>query len=810
MLVPGSANPLLLRTVAAPAAGGISRSLRFNSSDSAYLSRTPTSAGNRKTWTVSAWCKRSVLGTQQGIFEAGTGAGTDTWAGIFFGSNNTLTGGFGLPGAGTYVASSAVFRDTAAWYHIVCAVDTTNATSTDRVKLWVNNSRITAFSDQTYDAQNTDSIMSTTNLHVIGQRRNNSTAYLNGYLADIYFIDGQALTPSSFTETDATTGQLIPKAFSGSYGSQGWHLEFADNSSNTATTLGKDTSGNSNNWTPNNLSVTAGAGNDSLVDVPINGSQTDTGVGGEVRGNYCTINPLNNGGVTLVNGNLDWTRSAAGSTAVAYSTIAVSSGKWYFETTMNGAGSGVNWECGVATTTTANNIRPGTTATGWGLVTSSTTIIYKQNSNSLTSIFSGTLSTGDVIGVAFDLDNGRIWFARNGTWLEGSPSAGTGASYTNLSGTVSAFFGGDGTAVNGAANFGARSFAYTAPSGFKALCTANLPAPLVTKPNTVFDTVLWTGNDTGQTITMPGAFSPDLVWTKMRSSANAHWLFDVIRGTNQGLSSSSTTNELTRSSSVTAFGSTGFTLGTSADVNSSAYTYVAWAWDAGSSTVTNTQGSITSSVRANATAGFSVITATTTNTSSQTFGHGLGVAPVFHIIKLRNGTDDWYVYHSSVGATQYLKLNATTAATTSSALYANTAPTSSVITLGSGWNSTSYNIVCYAFAPVVGYTSISSYTGNGSSDGVFVYTGMRPRWIMIKRTDTTSNWTIIDTAREGYNVDNDPLYPNLFDAEGTTDLADILSNGFKLRSSDASVNASSGTYIYVAFSEVAFNFARAR
>ena len=812
MLVPGSSTPLLAHSAAA-AATGISRSLRFNSSDSAYLSRTPASAGNRKIWTLALWVKRSNLSDGALFHSPGTTSGTaHTWCNF---SGDTLQFYDYTGSVFNFLRQTAqVFRDPSAWYHLVFVVDTDNGTAANRARIYVNGSEVTTWTSTSTAAPGFSTAWNNNALHQISSQ----SQYFNGYLADIYFIDGQALTPTSFTETDATTGQLIPKAYTGSYGSQGWHLEFADNSSNTATTLGKDTSGNSNNWTPNNLSVTAGAGNDSLVDVPINGSQTDTGVGGEVRGNYCTINPLNNGGVTLVNGNLDWTRSAAGSTAVAYSTIAVSSGKWYFETTMNGAGSGVNWECGVATTTTANNIRPGTTATGWGLVTSSTTIIYKQNSNSLTSIFSGTLSTGDVIGVAFDLDNGRIWFARNGTWLEGSPSAGTGASYTNLSGTVSAFFGGDGTAVNGAANFGARSFAYTAPSGFKALCTANLPAPLVTKPSTVFDAKLYTGNGSTQTISGLG-FSPDFVWLKNRSSGSyGHRLVDSVRGSTLYLMSHSTGAEATDTNGVTAFNSDGFNLGNSGDFNVSSNAFVAWAWDAGSSTVTNTAGSITSSVRANTTAGFSIVTYTGTGANA-TVGHGLGVAPSFVIVKSRSNTTDWQGYHIALGQNYTIQLQSTSAAINVSNYWNGGVSSTTFGINGSydGINFSGYTYVAYCFAPVVGYSSFGSYTGNGSTDGPFVYTGFRPRWVLIKRSDSTSNWFLVDTARDTSNVSGFPLFPNdpasEVDIRSNTPL-DILSNGFKLRTSTltggTNINISSATYIYAAFAESPFNYARAR
>ena len=818
MSIPGSAHPLLLSSLEEEGYF-IERSLRFNSSDSAYLSRTPASAGNRKTWTWAGWVKRSKLGDNLALFGRQQSDDTNTLD-IRFGTGDTLR----FANFNNYLLETTqVFRDTSAWFHLVVVLDTTQATANNRARMYVNGAEITQFGARSNPTQNADLAINNTTLHHLGATVSSGSVFypFSGYLADIHFIDGQALDPTSFGEFDATTGVWNPKAYTGSYGTNGFRLDFSDNSAATATTLGKDRAG-SNNWTPNNLSVTAGSGNDSLVDVPTNGAQTDTGVGGEVRGNYCTLNPLNNGGVTLVNGNLDWTRSAGGSTAVAYSTIAVSSSKWYFETTMNGAGSGVNWECGVATTTTANNIRPGTTATGWGLVTSSNTIIYKQNSNSLTSIFSGTLSTGDVIGVAFDLDNGRIWFARNNTWLEGSPSAGTGASYTNLSGTVSAFFGGDGSAVNGAANFGQRPFAYTAPSGFKALNTANLPAPLVTKPSDVMDVKLYTGNGSTQTISGLG-FSPDLAWFKRRDSANNHALFDAVRGAGKFLLPNGTGAEGTDNNSLISFDANGVTVGQSVSApsfNISSGSYVAWAWDAGTTTVSNTQGSISSQVRANASAGFSIVTYTGNGSAGATVGHGLNVAPQLLINKRRSSTGttaDWAVWHKSVadisGSSYVLFLNTTDAALSASNRFNSTAPTSSVFTLGNA-DATNYNggtFVTYCFAPVAGYSSIGSFVGNSSAEGPFVYTGFRVRWLMVKNADATTDWVIVDTARETYNVVDDFLRPNSSAAEGTrANLAvDLLSNGFKLRGLDNFMNGSN-THVYLALAESPFQYARAR
>jgi hypothetical protein len=280
-----------------------------------------------------------------------------------------------------------------------------------------------------------------------------------------------------------------------------------------------------------------------------------------------------------------------------------------------------------------------------------------------------------------------------------------------------------------------------------------------------------------------------------------------VRGAQARLESNTTDAEVTTDGGVTAFNSNGFTLGTLAQVNTNTATYAAWCWDAGTSNVVNTQGSITSTVRANASAGFSVVTWTSNglSTPTQTKGHGLGVAPSLIILKNRSLADNWWVYHSPTAA--QLFLNTTAAAgtgggfTVSSTTFGNTESN-----IGGNGNL----CVAYCFAPVSGYSSFGSYTGNGSADGPFVYTNVLPRWVMIKRTDSTSNWTIIDTAREGYNVDNDPLYPNLSDAEGTADLADILSNGFKLRTTDASVNASAGTYIYACFGANPFAYSRSR
>jgi hypothetical protein len=318
----------------------IGSSLRFNSADTAYLSRTLGSS-NRRTFTFSAWVKRSVLtgADSQTLFGCiNTSGGVNQQFGIQLQANETLVAFHYNSVDGTYFpcATSAVYRDPSSWYHIVVAIDTTQATNTNRCKIYVNGSEQT-LNSPSYPTQNLDLFVNSGLSTGIGAQVGTGTSnlrYLGGYMAEVYFIDGQALTPSSFGRTSTTTGVWEPLAYTGTYGTNGFYLNFSDNSGTTSTTLGKDSSGNGNNWTPNNFSVTAGAGNDSLVDSPTSYG-TDTGVGGEVRGNYCTLNPLSiSGTATIRNGNLDIAYTGADGAYGAIGTVGVSSGKWYFETTL--------------------------------------------------------------------------------------------------------------------------------------------------------------------------------------------------------------------------------------------------------------------------------------------------------------------------------------------------------------------------------------------------------------------------------------------------------------------------------------------
>jgi hypothetical protein len=793
----------------------ISRSLRFNSADSAYLNRTPASAGNRKTFTFSCWYKISqpIGGTGNRFFSARTDDNNRTNMGV---------DGNGYPlfinhisGTSSACTCNDIIRDVSAWYHFVFAIDTTQATDTNRVKIYKNGVLMT-FSSATYPAQNADTQINNNIAHAVGRTElATPTGYCNGYMTEINFIDGQALTPSSFGFNSSDTGVWSPKQYTGPFGTNGFYVNFSDNSDTTSTTLGKDYSGNGNNWTPNNFSVTAGVGNDSLVDSPT-AYGTDTGVGGSVRGNYCTWNPLMKASqVTLTNGNLDAAHGTFGTNTGVFGGIAVSSGKWYWEETITALSSGAPF-IGImkpeAITQTFTTLYANTTS---GYAYRST---GDKRTNSSDSAYGASYTTNDVIGVALDMDAGTLVFYKNGV--------SQGTAFSSLSGTFVAADanGTSGGTYSSTINFGQRAFSYTAPSGFQALVTTNLPTPTIgatstTQANDYFNPVLYSGNGTSQTIDT--GLQPDFIWIKRRNGAAAHTLTDSVRGTSKQLFTNLTDAEQTDADSgVTAISSSSMTLGDNnlavGSVNGSGSTYVAWNWKANGAGSSNTSGSITSTVSANTTSGFSIVTYTGNGSAGATVGHGLGVTPSMFIVKSRSLAESWPVYHISLGATKLVRLQATSAEETISTAWNDTAPTSTVFSLGSpsGFtNSSGATYVAYCFAPVAGYSAFGSYTGNGSTDGPFVYLGFRPAYVLVKLTSSSGQeWCIQDSSRLGYNPDNAALFADLSDAEYAANLryVDFTSNGFKIRNSTGNQNASGGTYIYACFAESPFKYALAR
>jgi hypothetical protein len=312
------------------------------------------------------------------------------------------------------------------------------------------------------------------------------------------------------------------------------------------------------------------------------------------------------------------------------------------------------------------------------------------------------------------------------------------------------------------------------------------------------------------------SFQPDLVWLKIRSSADSNGLFDSVRGAGKRLQSNDTSVEATTTAVQSAFLSNGFTVGTDVQSNGNGSTYVGWQWKAGGAAVTNTAGSISAQVSANTTSGFSIVTYTGNATSGATVGHGLGVAPSFIIAKSRTQTAvDWPTYHISTGNNGGCTLNEALAKVTTAGWWNNTTPSSTVFTIGNGaqTNGSAQSMVAYCWAPVAGYSAFGGYTGNGSTDGPFIYTGFRPKFLLIKRTDAGRNWFIYDTSRSPFNATLLELSPNLSNAEATSAGSlgfDLLSNGFKLRTNQSAYNESTATYIYAAFAENPFKYANAR
>ena len=766
----------------------IDNSLRFNRADSAYLSRTPSSAGNRQKFTYSCWVKKSANSGRHLLFGCDSGDEVEDTLHIDL-TNQNIRFDFDAVSQG----ASMKLRDNSAWYHIMLVADTTSAsnlTASERIKIYVNNNRITDWAHNNGDpAIGYNFRINKASQHLIGSGKGD---YLDGYLAEVNFVDGQAKSPSDFGET-GDYGEWKPIKYTGTYGTNGFYLDFGNSGS-----LGADSSGNGNNWTPNNLAAT-----DQMLDSPTN--------------NFCTMNSASPNTQTLSEGGLKSTGNTGRS---AVGTFPMISGKWYWEFYWTGG----NNEVRIGLTDDASNggYGGGIHAYSWtGNVAN-----YLSGGNTNISC-SPSITQNSIIGFAWDADAGELKAFVNGTAINSGaalltgftgytmmPHGGQGAGgftiWYNFGQDSS--FAGNKTAQGNTDDNGYGDFYYEPPTGYLALCTQNLPDPDVI-PSEHFNTVLWTGNgSSGNSITGVG-FQPDFVWIKTRSYANNPYLYDAIRGTTKTLSSEGMAAEETKSG-LTAFDSDGFTVGSWVGTNKSGDSHVAWNWKANGSDVLNENGTIDSQVSANTDAGFSIVSYTGNGTVS-TVGHGLSSAPEMIVNKPRGLADNWNVYHKDVDSagTGIIYLNKTNAGSSNAAFFNNTTPTNSLFTIGSvsGINQSGTGYINYCFHSVDGYSKVGSYTGNGSSDGTFVYTGFRPAYVMIRRSDSTEQWIILDSTRDTYNVTKARLFANLTNAEDTSEnRIDILSNGFKPRNNVNDSNSSGGNYIYLAFAEHPFKYTNAR
>ena len=557
--------------------------------------------------------------------------------------------------------------------------------------------------------------------------------------------------------------------------------------------------------------------------------------------NFCTLNPLAKfSGLTLSKGNLTVRQGVDGRSRTCLSTMPMpSSGKFYMEFKCDVRGSGTNnggiqwgltlptslwWDTGVSQGINKTGVSiNGNDGNSYYLGSVDVTgYIPKTEENAIV--------TGDMMMLAYDADTGKVWLGKNGVWGNnggiGNPATGVNPLRTLPTSETwipAVSMGTDSGASQITANFGQRDFLYTPPSGFVALNTENLPEPTISnavgeKPSDYFNTVLWTGNGTSQNVTGVG-FEPDFVWVKERSSTSAHALHDIVRGITKRLQTNGDNAEVIPSTGgITAVNSDGFSVGADGAYNQNSQTYVAWCWKAGGTPVSNTNGSITSSVSANTTAGFSIVGYTGNDTAGATIGHGLSSAPDMMIVKKRSANpsaENWTVYHTSLGATKGTYLNLTATPYTLDIYWNDTAPTSSVFSIGQwdGINTSGEPYIAYCWHSVPGFSKFGSYTGNGSTDGPFVYTGFKPAFIMVKHTDGAHNWQILDNARDVDNPVTTHIHPNLTNAEanaGSAGWYDSLSNGFKVRATYNEMNISGSNYIYMAFAEDPFKYGNSR
>jgi hypothetical protein len=788
--------------------GDIANSLRFRSAASAYLSRTFGSPTNNKKWTYSCWVKRTrnSIASEEWIFEGGSGNNNDV---IFFNTTNTIAMWFA---GGNVLQTAALARDPTGHFHLMVSSDTTQASASDRLKIYINGVEA-SYSVDNRATYLTSSVawgyFNTAALHSMGRRNfAPSSQLLDGYLSRVCFVDGQALTPSSFGYLNSDINEWVSKTQSevkavvDAGGANSFMLDFDDASSLTA--LGYDKSAKGNHWTLNNFSLTAGVTYDHMLDVPGN--------------SYAVLNPLDTSSLTLSEANLKSTGPGAAHRARRSTLAFPSTGKWFFEATYTASSDNSTIGIGKATASLDNYV--GQNADSWGYYSSN----GQKYTNGSGSAYGATYTTGAVIRVEFDADAGTLELFKNG--------ASQGTAFTGLTSgpyfPMVSNYNGDSWQVN----HGQRPLQGGTPTtGFLALCQANLPDPAILNPREHFDVRTRVGTS-ATAATSNVLFPVDLIWTKTRSNALRHIIVDKVRGATKNLFSNETLAEETATDGLVSFDASGYTIGantlgaySSSAQNYTGYTYVDWLWKAGSTGVTNTAGSITSTVSANVEAGFSIVTWTGDGGTDKTAGHGLGVTPALILLKNRDsasaGSNNWIVWHKDIGAYN-LYLNTTDARFAAPQAYGSigTSPTSTTFLLDTGAsgsntvNESGDRYVAYCFAEIPGYSKIGSYVGNGSADGVNIVCGFKPRFVMIKKaTGAANDWVIYDTVRLTYNPADPYLVPNSSQAESSGAgyyALDITSNGFKVRAANNFINTSTETYIFYAIADVAGKYSLAR
>ena len=824
--------------IGASAAGGydIENSCRFEDGDTPFLYRTFGTPTNNKKWTLSLWFKRSNI-TQGQILSA---AGNQ----LFF-LNMIYFSYAGSTGndTTTRMKTHQVFRDPAAWYHLVFTMDTTQAGFSDQQKLYINGERVDDMSSTAAVTQNIDTAINSAIYHSIG-RYSGGGEYFDGYMADYYFIDGQVLTPASFGETDVLTNQWKAKKYAGTYGNNGFFLEFQNSAA-----LGTDTSGNGNNFTSSGLTATA-----QMIDTPQN----------SIGGNFATMNSVTKPSVaqTFSEGNLKIVPDS--NWEFGSGTFQMVSGKWYWE--LRAKASSVKYGILVDYAKLSSNQELGIQ-------------YYPGNKivDGTWSSYGATYGDGDIIGYACDMDGSTITFYKNGVSqgaiafsgaLTTAPAAIFGGGLHGTSGGANFNFGADSsfageeTAQNNTDDNDCGDFYYAPPAGYLALCSNNLPDPAIALPTEHRDTLLWTGaaSNPGAARTISGlGFEPEFFFQACRAGGGggARLTYDVLRGFGNDkelcldspkAEGAENADEYGYVSAVTSDGIT-YSPGSLGYSNNVVYydisgaTFVSWVWKAGGTpTATNSagagnvptagsakvNGSNSSAAAsgsipllkqsANTTSGFSMTTFTGTGATA-TLGHGLSQRPDAFVVKNLNvtagGGYDWLGWTVGLpGAGYILNWNTNGSSTADSTIFTTTNPPcdNSVIHLGNHAyvNSSGSTNILYAWHSVEGYSKIGFYEGNTSTDGPFIWTGFRPSFVWIKCIDTGYAWFLNDNKRDPYNVVDENIATEATSGATTELDKDFVSNGFKIRTSAGGNNDDNTTYWYMAFAESPFKTSNAR
>jgi hypothetical protein len=813
--------------MANPASGfydfNINNSLRLESASETLLEKTNAASGGSAAQiaTLSCWFKYDVSDIESSqmplIWNDSDASGIS-----FAQSSNTPHQLYVYWGGQGASATTRVFRDPNAWYHVVAEIDSTQGTEANRLKIYVNG---VATPHAVNLNQNTTSAFFNNNVKQrIGEDANNR--HFGGYVTDINAIEGTAYAASYFGEFKNDI--WVPKDPSVTYGTNGFRLQFKSSGVGTASasTIGADTSGNTNHFTSTNIGV-----HDQVPDSPTN--------------NFATLNSLSTlGTVALTEGNLKVQVGGSNSVDQAFSSFAIpTTGKWYCEVGMTTIASNYS---AIGLSAAADGRNTGQLPRH-GYLQDGQKIAYSTKSS-----YGNSFANGDVLSIAIDRDNRKLYFAKNGTYQNsGDPAAGSNAAFTSVtqeydlqvvvynattSGTAGAStfifnagqdssFAGTETAQGNKDAAGKGDFYYAPPSGFKALCAANLPDPVETidpneggSPQDYVQTKLYTGNGESS-LDIDLDFSPDWVWIKRRGASQSHVIANKLIGDDIFLSSNGNAAESTDNTKFRNFLTNAFRVGSHDGVNRNSTTYVSWNWKANGSGSSNTDGTInTTATSVAAHGGFSVSTYTGDGNDNVTIGHGLSGTPELVLIKPRNYSDNWvWSWGNGNGmagltAQAYMYLNSNNAINADDGRFL--ANDSDTVNLGTNWNNinkdNSSTYIMYCFRSIDGMQKIGTYVGNENADGTFVYTGFRPAFILIKKL-AAGDWGIYDNKRLGYNDDNSVLYPaeDIAEQNQASRKIDLLSNGFKLRTTNVTFNDDSTT-LFLAFAEQPFKYANAR